>query len=230
MKDAERFAEIKRKILSHKRELLLSYLFLALAILFAILFFIFFDRPLLSVLFFLPILPLLWLFFRYHRRAVPGEFFEWAMDRAVDGIAAAFRFLFSPIVKLLRKMGFLGGAGFLGGRDERSFHFLRPGQKSRRRGERMPKWKNLTSNAQRVRYLFMKYLNYRVKKGYVFHKTLTPAELREDLSPGVDPEDEDAVKGFTLLFDNYPVARYDEEHRAEELLPDPLIAEMRSLL
>ena len=94
----------------------------------------------------------------------------------------------------------------------------------------MPKWKNLTNNAQRVRFLFMKYMTYRIKKGYVFHKNKTPAELQGELLPAIDPEDEDAVRAFDLLFDNYPIARYQEEKRAEEILNDPLVAEMRSLI
>ncbi len=222
------FNEIKQDI--NKKLLLISYLFLALLILCIVLFVKFIDHAVLSVLFFLPIIPLAYLFFRYRRKAMPPSFYEWVAEKALRGIAATFRFLFRPLTKLLKRLGFFSGKGFLRGMDERSFHFMRPGQKNRRRAERMPKWKNLTNNCQRVRFLFMKYLNYRIKKGFVFRKTLSPEELRALLLPDVDPEDEDAVKGFSLLFDNYPIARYQEETRAEETLNDPLVAEMKSLL
>lgn len=169
-------------------------------------------------------------FVRIHKSAVPKVFFEWLGESFMHGLGKGISFIFKPISLLLRKLGLTGRAGFLRGRDERSFFFMRPGSKKRRKTERMPKWKNLTNNSQRVRFLFMKYMNYRIKKGYLFNKFLSPAEIRAELEPTIDPEDEDAMKGFALLFDHYPLARYDAEEKNHEILSDELITDLRDLL
>lgn len=169
-------------------------------------------------------------FFRLHKRAVPAAFFEWVGEKVFKGLALGIGFIFKPLTLLFDKLGLFRGGQFLRGKDERSFFFMRPGSKQRKRVERMPKWKNLTDNGQRVRFLFMKYMNFRIKKGYVYKKTMTPEEMRLELEPQIDPEDENAVKAFTLLFGNYPTARYDSESRIAAKITDELVTEMRDLI
>ena len=136
------------------------------------------------------------------------------------GIGKLFNFILMPIMKLLRKLGFLQGR-FGNANDETSFIFDF-GRGGKQKAAKMPKWKNLTDNNQRVRFIFTKQMNYRIKKGYRFNKTRTPNEIRKELKKYLK-EDED----INLLFDTYLLARYENSERT--VLDDDLIEKLREL-
>ncbi len=156
-----------------------------------------------------------------YRRAILEGTIEEGLYILFVGIGKLIIFLLMPIIKLLTKLGLLKGR-MGNANDEHSFIFDFGGKTDRRHVDKMPKWKNLTDNVQKVRFIFMKHINYRIKKGYLFRKTLTPNEIEKDLQKYLK-EDED----ISLLFDNYQLARYEKSDRVE--FEDELIEKLREL-
>ena len=147
--------------------------------------------------------------------------FEEVMYSIFVALGKLINFILMPIVKLLTKLGLLGGR-LNNANDEHSFIFDFAGRGGRAKVDKMPKWKNLTDNTQRVRYIFMKHINYRIKKGWLLKKTMTPNEIEKDLKKLLK-EDED----ISLLFDNYRLARYERVDRAQ--FDDDLVEKLREL-
>lgn len=63
------------------------------------------------------------------------------------------------------------------------------------------KWRDMTENAEKIRFLYIKYIVKLIKGGYKFKNALTPNEVRDDLK--LENESEDS-----LLFELYNGARY----------------------
>ncbi len=63
------------------------------------------------------------------------------------------------------------------------------------------KWRDISENADKIRFIYTKYIIRRVKKGYKHSPSLTPCEVRDELE--VEPEQSDFE-----LFDMYNGARY----------------------
>ena len=156
-----------------------------------------------------------------YKKAILEGTFEEGLFLFFVAIGKAITLLIMPLIKLLTKLGFLGGR-LNNANDEHSFIFDFAGRAGRSRADKMPKWKNLTDNIQRVRYIFMKHINYRIKKGYRFKKTLTPNEIEKELQPLLK-EDED----ISLLFDNYRLARYENGDRVN--FDDDLVEKLKEL-
>ena len=160
-------------------------------------------------------------FFKYLKEAIPRSTVEFAFGQVFRALAVAINFVFGPVIDLGRRLGLFQNK-YKKGRDESSFIFMQPEFKPKKAARHMPKWKDLTDNSQRVRWLFMKYLNFRIKKGYHFRRTLTPRQLAKELYKDLDEEKLPAVK---LLFDTYHLARYDDAVDAD--IGDELVAELR---
>ena len=156
-----------------------------------------------------------------YKKAVLEGTFEEGMVLVFVGIGKMLNFMLLPLVKLLTKLGFLRGR-FGNANDEHSFIFDFGERAGRIKIDKLPKWKNLTDNHQRVRYIFTKHINFRIKKGYRYNKTLTPSETEKDLQKMLK-EDED----ISLLFDSYRLARYENPERTQ--FDDDLIEKLREL-
>ncbi len=63
------------------------------------------------------------------------------------------------------------------------------------------KWRDLTENAEKIRFIYIKYMVKWIKGGYKLEPCLTPTEVRSDLE--LDEETNDFA-----LFDMYNGARY----------------------
>ncbi len=63
------------------------------------------------------------------------------------------------------------------------------------------KWRDLTENSEKIRFIYIKYMIKQIKGGYKLTPSLTPCEVRTDL--GVKDEQSDFE-----LFDMYNGARY----------------------
>lgn len=156
-----------------------------------------------------------------YRKAVLEGTFEEGMVLVFVGIGKMLNFMLLPLVKLLTKLGFLKGR-FGNANDEHSFIFDFGERAGRIKIDKLPKWKNLTDNHQRVRFIFTKHINFRIKKGYRYNKTLTPSETERELQKLLK-EDED----ISLLFDSYRLARYENPERTQ--FDDDLIEKLREL-
>ena len=155
-----------------------------------------------------------------YRKAIVSGTWEEGMYLIFVALGKFFNLLLKPLMKLLEKLGFLKGR--LGNaNDEHSFIFDF-GRHGRRKSVKQPKWKDLTDNAQRVRFIFTKQMNYRIKKGYRFKKNLTPTQIEKDLKPMLKEEED-----LSLLFDTYRVARYENAERTA--IDDKLVEKLREL-
>ncbi len=130
------------------------------------------------------------------RRAIFDKFL-FAMKKMASGIAGVSR----------KILGFFGIRfdRFKRGRDEKSFIFGEEDEDERRRKRHSikstSKWRDMNENADKIRFLYIKYIVKMIKGGYKFRNALTPNEVREDLD-----FDEEAPDGE--LFDLYNGARY----------------------
>ena len=201
--------------------LLLSGLWLLLLVASIILMVVFIKHDIFGVFFaFTSVGAFIMLVITYKKAVLEGTFEE-GMVLVFIGIGKMLNFMLLPLVKLLTKLGFLRGR-FGNANDEHSFIFDFGERAGRIKIDKLPKWKNLTDNHQRVRYIFTKHINFRIKKGYRYNKTLTPSETEKDLQKMLK-EDEDV----SLLFDSYRLARYENPERTQ--FDDDLIEKLREL-
>jgi hypothetical protein len=156
-----------------------------------------------------------------YKKAVLEGTFEEGMVLVFIALGKMFNFILLPVVKLLTKLGFLQGR-FGNANDEHSFIFDFGDRSGRVKIDKLPKWKNLTDNHQRVRFIFTKHINFRIKKGFRYNKTFTPSETEKELQKYLK-EDED----LSLLFDSYRLARYENPERTQ--FEDDLIEKLREL-
>ena len=203
------------------RYLLLSGLWLLLLAASIILMVLFIKHDVLGVFFAFTSLGAFIMLVITYKKAVLEGTFEEGMVLVFVAVGKLLNFMLLPIVKLLTKLGFLQGR-FGNANDEHSFIFDFGERGSRIKIDKLPKWKNLTDNHQRVRFIFTKHINFRIKKGYRYNKTLTPSETEKELRKLLK-EDED----ISLLFDSYRLARYENPERTQ--FDDDLIEKLREL-
>ena len=178
----------------------------------------FIHHTVLSVVFAFTTLGLAILLAFMYRKAVKSGTWEEGLFLIFVALGKLLSFIFKPVVLLLRKLGFLHNR-LRGVNDEHSFIF-NFGRRKRNKNVKPAKWKDLTDNAQRVRFIFTKQMNFRIKKGYRFKKNMTPSQIEKDLKPYLK-EDED----LSPLFDAYLLARYENVERLD--LDDKLIERLR---
>ncbi len=140
-------------------------------------------------------------------------------------VAAALQKLASPLVKLAERL--LAGIGIdlrrrnrIGGEDERCI--IMDTDKPKRTKKRLKnelKWAEQTGNVARVRFLFIDYMILRIRQGYFLRRTMTPAEISEDIALEEDERE---------LFAAYQKARYAGA-RAEDEISGEAIGRMRAL-
>jgi len=117
------------------------------------------------------------------------------------------RFVSGPLSKvysMLRKVFGLPEYRRKRGKDEKSFIFDLENTDLFRRFQSVKnqlRWRDLETNGQKIRYLFIKYMVKLIKSGYRFQSYKTPDEMREELSLKPEPE---------RLFVLYTGARYGE--------------------
>ncbi len=131
-----------------------------------------------------------------------------SLRRAVlDKFLYALRKVASGIAKVSKRVLSFFGVRFdryKKVRDERSFVFDPEEMgifRKRRSVKSSTKWKDLTENAEKVRFIYIKYIMKLIKGGYKFFPFLTPTEVRDDLK--IEEESNDFA-----LFEMYNGARY----------------------
>lgn len=129
------------------------------------------------------------------RRAILDKFL-FAVRKAASSFAGFSR----------RILGFLGVKfdRYKKRKDEKTFIFGDDDELGRRKRHSIKstsKWRDMTENSEKIRFLYIKYIVKLIKGGYKFQKALTPNEVRGDLA--LEPENED-----NMLFDLYNGARY----------------------
>lgn len=107
--------------------------------------------------------------------------------------------MYRVIVKLLRSIGIdLTRRHRLGGRDEKAFVFedTSKGVRKKKKLKNTLAWADQEDNVARVRFLFIDYMIHKIKGGYLFHRTTTPAEMQEDLT--LAPEEKELLKVYQM--------------------------------
>ncbi len=90
------------------------------------------------------------------------------------------------------------------GKDEKTFIFGEEDEEKRRKRHMIKsksKWKDLTENAEKIRFLYLEYILKLVKKGYKYRAIYTPNEVRTDLKLEEEQQENE-------IFDLYYGARY----------------------
>lgn len=115
------------------------------------------------------------------------------------------RYIKGPLEKFaakLRKIFGLPDKQRLRGQDESSFIFDLEGSNLFRRFQSVKnqlKWRDLQTNAEKIRYLYIKFVVKLIKGGYRYTSNKTPREVKLELALTDEPE---------RLFDLYTGARY----------------------
>lgn len=133
--------------------------------------------------------------------------------------------LAAPFVKLAEKLLATIGIDLskrnrLGGKDERSIIMEtdKP-QKVKKRLKNEMKWAEQQDNISRVRFLFIDYMIVKIRQGYFLRRTMTPAEICEDIALEDDERE---------LFSDYQKARYAGRLAGDEI-NGAAIGRMRAL-
>ena len=96
--------------------------------------------------------------------------------------------------------------GHLGGKTSVTFDLFRA-EKEDKKSSKLPKWKHLQTDRERMRFLYRSMMTERVKKGALVYSSETPSELKQKQE---NQEHEEA------LFDLYISHRYDERQQPSE--------------
>ncbi len=138
----------------------------------------------------------------------------------------ALKKLVEPIVKLvtnaLMSIGIdLSRRGRLSGRDEKTFVFNEDEKpkKTKKRLKNDLKWVDQTTNAARVRFIYIDYMIRRIKDGYKLKRSMTPSEVAEEIALEDDEQ---------LLFAVYDKARYAGTAALDEI-SDGVVNELRQV-
>ena len=131
-----------------------------------------------------------------------------SLRRAVlDKFLFAVRKVASSIANVSKKLLSIFGVDlsrYKKRKDERSFIFDRDEDGIFRRKHSVKntaKWKDLTENSDKIRFIYIKYIIKTIKEGYKFRSVLTPNEVCEDLKL----EEERPERS---IFEYYNGARY----------------------
>lgn len=127
-----------------------------------------------------------------------------------DEIKARFnrivqRFIRGPLAKLserLRKIFGLPDKQRVHGKDEKSFIFDLENTGLFRRLHSIKnqlRWRDLKTNAEKIRYLYIKFIIKLIKNGFKYKPVMTPEEIKKDLKLAEEPK---------KLFNLYIGARY----------------------
>ena len=128
--------------------------------------------------------------------------------------------LLKAVNKLLLSIGIdLSRRNRLGGRDEKTFVFddTEKVKKAKKKLKNDLKWVDQTDNAARVRFIFIDYMIRRIKKGYLMKRSMTPAEIGQEIALEDDEKN---------LFAVYDKARYAGKAGLEEIT-DAMVGELQ---
>ncbi len=131
------------------------------------------------------------------RRAVLDKFL-YAMRKVATGISKVSR-------RILRVFG-INLERYKRHKDEKSFIFDIQDMnifKKLSSFKSSVKWRDLNENAEKIRFIYIKYMVKMIKNGYKLPPFLTPFEVREDLALDEEKQADDRE-----LFDLYTGARY----------------------
>lgn len=120
--------------------------------------------------------------------------------KAKKGIKKFIRFISKKISLFLNKLGIGERRRLALGKDEYFFISDEEEKQSRRLFVgNVNRWKDLTDNNQKLRFLFIRYMLHKIRRGYRKRRGKTPKEWARDLH----------VEGDELeLFESYDLARY----------------------
>jgi len=125
---------------------------------------------------------------------------KFVAEKVSKKIKEIVRFVSGKISSLMTRLGLGRRKNLAVGKDEYSFTFDEDGKdKTKLHVGSVSKWKDLRDNNQRLRFLFIRYMLRRIRKGYRKRRGKTPLEWARDLKVR-----DDALE----LFFSYNMARY----------------------
>ncbi len=156
----------------------------------------------------------IWLLFKYFLKNA----MKLAGKKVKKQLQRAIRFVSGKINSLMTKMGLKRGKNLAVGSDEYSFTFDDDAIKSRKLSvSEVKKWKDLTDNNEKLRFLFIRYMLRKIRKGYRKRRGKTPREWARELH----------LEGEHLeFFENYNSARYSG---GRELVSDSALLSAQSI-
>ena len=142
---------------------------------------------------------LLFLVIRRLWKLFPHQKYRRFVNKLKKAVRKAAARIYEKIAVLVNKVG-IGRKRYNGGRDEYSFIFNEAeSKKTRLSVGTVSKWNTLADNSEKIRFIFVRYMLGRIRRGYHKRQGKTPDEWAADLG----------VKGDALeLFENYSAARY----------------------
>ena len=145
------------------------------------------------------IVVLIFLTLRRLWKLFPHQKYRRFFNKVKKTVRRAAEKIYEKIAALVNKAG-IGRKRYNGGRDEYSFVFDEAERKKTRLSVgNVSKWNALTDNSERIRFIFVRYMLGRIRRGYDKRQGKTPDEWAAELG----------VKGDALeLFENYSAARY----------------------
>lgn len=143
---------------------------------------------------------LLFLIVRRLWKLFPRESYRRFVNKVKKVIRDAAAKIYEKIARLVNKVGGRGGKRRSAGLDEYSFVFDEAGRKKTKLSVgSVSKWNSLTENSEKIRFIFIRYMLGKIRRGYRKSQGKTPDEWAAELG----------VKGEALeLFENYSAARY----------------------
>jgi|GEM_PF-2467487 len=143
---------------------------------------------------------LVFLILRRLYKLFPKEKYKKVYDRVKQKVKQFAAKIYGKLAKLVGRLGLGGGKKFAKGEDEYSFIF---GDEEKKRIRMsigtVNKWNALADNSERIRFLFIKYMLGRIRRGYRRRWGKTHMEWGKELG----------VKDDTyVFFEDYGAARY----------------------
>ncbi len=142
---------------------------------------------------------------KLYKRFISGKLFKAFSDR----LKRLFDYLRRVVKSMSEKLGTRRKRVFIKGKDKREFvlaELIRQSREERKRkrkkAPRLPKWSELETNRQRVRYIYAVFLLRQSKRGVSINPAMTPSDIAEGLAEEADKSG---------LFEHYNEVRYTDE-------------------
>ena len=151
-------------------------------------------------------------------KLIPKEKVKRVLGKAKEAVRRVVLKVYRRIARLIGKLG-LGGKKLARGEDEYSFVFDEKAKKQVRLSVgKVSRWDGLTDNSEKIRFLFIRYMLGRIRRGYRRRYGKTHMEWAKELGA------KDEVYSF---FEDYGAARYG---RGAVEIPDSAVERARKIV
>lgn len=152
-------------------------------------------------------------------KMLPVEKAKRAFEKVKDAVKRVALRAYRRLARLVGKLGLGSGTKYAKGEDEYTFFFDEQQRKQTRLSVgKVSKWNTLTDNSEKIRFLFIRYMLTRIRRGYRRRWGKTHMEWAKELGA------KDEVYTF---FEDYGAARYG---RGAVDIPDSAVERARKIV